>query len=153
MIQVEGADVYVGGMQYFSAVDLHAGDMVVLALDAQSGNLKWDFTWGQGYGYEEVDGLVVEADGIYISGWTAGEQSLCEVGLLKLDKQGLMVWTSVWGTERWDEADGQMVVDEKYIYIAGRIDADNIAFGGDALLAKFNKSDGSYDKHVTWGGE
>ena len=153
VIQVDGADVYVGGTQYSSAVDLNAGEMVVLALDTQSGNLKWDFTWGQGYGYEEVDGLVVEPDGIYISGWTTSEKSLCDVGLLKLDKQGQIIWTSVWGTERWDEADGQMVVDEQYIYIAGRIDADNIAFGGDALLAKFNKSDGSYVQHVTWGGK
>ena len=74
------------------------------------------------------------------------------MGLLKLDKQGKLVWKSVWGTDKWDEADGQMVMDEQYVYISGRINGDNIILGGDALLAKFNRSDGSYVSHVIWGG-
>ncbi|MCL5941953.1 MAG: hypothetical protein M1325_00200, partial [Actinobacteria bacterium] len=48
--------VYVGGLTYRSA-NLTDADMVVLALDADNGELAWEFTWGQGFGYEEVDGL------------------------------------------------------------------------------------------------
>jgi hypothetical protein len=152
IVQVSGDSVYVGGTTYSSSTDLMAGDMLVLAFDSATGDLRWKFTWGQGFGYEEVDGLLVEEDGIYISGWTTSEKTSCDVGLLKLDKQGNLLWKSVWGGDRWDEADGQMVMDDQYMYISGRINGDNILLGGDALLAMFNRSDGSYVRHVTWGG-
>jgi hypothetical protein len=73
-IAVAGPVVFVGGLQHSSA-GLTDADMAVLALDAGTGQVEWEFTWGQGFGYEEVDGLVVEEDALYISGWTTSEGS------------------------------------------------------------------------------
>ena len=54
-------------------MNLTDAEMAVLALDAVSGGILWEFTWGQGYGYQEVDGLVVEGDAIYVSGWSTSQ--------------------------------------------------------------------------------
>jgi hypothetical protein len=152
VVRVHEPYVFVGGTTYTSANDLYAGDMVILALKSDTGDLVWDYEWGQGFGYEEVDGLVVDGESIYISGWTTGEKTSCDIGVLKLNMNGQLEWVSTWGSDGWDEADGQMVVDDQFIYVAGRYNANSILTGGKALVAKFNKSDGKYVSHVTWGG-
>ena len=143
--------VIVGGLQN-TAVNVTESDMAVLALDMNTGKVVWKFTWGQGDGYEEVDGLVVDGDSIYISGWTTSEKTSGDIAVLKLDMTGHLVWAKTWGTDGFDEADGQMVVDENAIYVSGRINAPNVLLGGDAVIAKFSKQDGSYLAHKTWGG-
>ncbi len=151
IVKADGDTVYVGGLTQLSANPADA-QMVVLALDASDGRQQWQFTWGQGVGYQEVDGLTADGNAIYVSGWTTSAKTGNDLALLKLDRQGHLLWKSIWGTPAFDEADGHMVVDDNFIYLSGRIDATNILLGGDALIAKFSKQTGQYISHVTWGG-
>jgi hypothetical protein len=152
VIYVEEPVVYVGGTQHTSAA-LDQADMAVLALDMQTGQVLWSFTWGQGFGYEEVDGLTADGDFVYISGWTTGEATGGDIAILKLNKSdGGLVWAQTWGTNQFDSADGQMVVDENYIYISGRIEANSALIGGKSVLVKLSKDTGVYLNHCTWGG-
>jgi outer membrane protein assembly factor BamB len=114
IVTVSEPYLYVGGLTH-TAMALTEADMAVLALDMNSGKILWEFTWGQGFGYEEVDGLVVDGDYIYVSGWTTGEETSGDMAVLKLDRKGNLIWVTTWGTEGFDEADGQMVVDEDTI--------------------------------------
>jgi hypothetical protein len=143
---------YVGGLTYTSSVNLMESDMAVLALKTEDGSVAWDFTWGQGFGYEEVDGLVVDGENIYLSGWTTGEKSSVDLAILKLNLQGSLLWANSWGGNGWDEGDGQMVVDEDTIYVAGRYSGANILLGGQGLLVRFSKQTGEYLSHAVWGG-
>lgn len=143
--------LYVGGLAH-SAMALTEADMALLALDTGSGEVLWDFTWGQGFGYEETDGLVVDGDSIYLSGWTTGDKTSGDIAVLKLDRKGSLMWARTWGTEGFDSADGQMVVDDEYLYVSGRIGGDDLFAGGDAVVVKFSKEDSSYLNHTTWGG-
>jgi PQQ-like domain len=152
IVTVKGNTVYVGGLTYISAVSLTEADMAVLAFNAQDGSLAWNFTWGQGFGYEEVDGLVVEDDAIYLSGWTTGKTTGNDVAVLKLDLKGKLIWAKSWGGKNWDEGDGQMVVDGDTIYVAGRYNGTNIILGGEGLIVRFSKQSGEYISHTTWGG-
>jgi len=151
VVAVDSGVVYVGGLTYTSP-NLTQADMAVLALDAADGHLLWDFTWDQGYGYEEVDGLVVDGDSLFVSGWTTGEATSTDVGLLKLTREGELVWESTWGTPQWDQGDGQMVVDDESVFVSGRYNAQNILLGGEGLLVRFSKETGEYLQHTTWGG-
>ena len=151
IVAVSEPYLYVGGLVH-TAMALTEADMAVLALDMDSGRILWEFTWGQGFGYEEVDGLVVDGDFIYISGWTTGEKTSGDMAVLKLDRKGNLIWAKTWGTEGFDEADGQIVVDKDTIYVCGRINATNVLSGGDAVIVKFAKESGAYLTHTTWGG-
>lgn len=143
--------VLVGGLVN-TAVDPKEADMLLLALDMDTGDVLWSFTWGQGFGYEEVDGLVADGEAIYLSGWTTGETTGGDMAVLKLDRRGRLLWANNWGTAGFDSADGQMVVDEEYIHVSGRVDGNGILLGGDAALVRFSKESGDYVSHVTWGG-
>jgi hypothetical protein len=143
---------YVGGLTYTSAVDLNQADMAVLALNLEDGSLVWDFTWGQGYGYEEVDGLVVDGKNIYLSGWTTGETTGNDLAVLKMDLQGNLIWVNTWGGNKWDQADGQMVVGEDSVYVCGRYGGENYLLGGSALVARFSKETGEFVSNAVWGG-
>ena len=143
--------VLVGGLVN-TAISPTEADMAVLALDMATGQVLWTFTWGQGFGYEEVDGLVVDGDFIYVSGWTTGEKTQGDLAILKLDTAGKLIWAKTWGTDGFDEADGQMVVDQDAIFVTGRLNGANLLMGGDAVLAQFSKLTGDYVAHVTWGG-
>lgn len=112
----------------------------------------WHFTWGQGFGYEETDSLVVDGNYLYVSGWTAGEETGCDIAVLKLDRKGNLVWARTWGTDGFDSADGQMVVDDRYLYVSGRIGGENLLAGDDAVVVKFSKENGDYLNLTTWGG-
>jgi Domain of unknown function (DUF5122) beta-propeller len=151
IVTVSEGVAYVGGVSYASA-NLTDSDMAVIALDAGDGHLLWDFTWGQGFGYEEVDGLVVDGDALYVSGWTTSASTGNDVAVLKLSRSGTLIWESVWGSPDWDQGDGQMVVDQDSIFVAGRYGAKNILLGGQGLLVRFSKDSGAYQEHTTWGG-
>lgn len=152
IVTVSEPYIFVGGLAQ-TAMALTEADMLVLTFDMHSGQVLWEFTWGQGFGYEEVDGLVVDGDAIFVSGWTTGEKTSGDMAVLKLDLDGNLVWAKTWGTDGFDEADGQIVVDEDTIYICGRVDAPNMLSGGDAVIVKFSKESGDYLVHTIWGGK
>jgi len=149
---VKAPYVYVAGRSDTSG-DINSAHALVLAYDIDSGKLAWQYTWDQGYGYQEVDGLVIDDSAIYISGWTAGDTTSNDMFIQKLSKDGKLIWSQTWGSKNWDEANGHMVVDANNIYVAGRYNASGeLSLDGDAVLACFRKSDGAYQWHKTWGG-
>ncbi len=151
ILAVHGDRIYMGG-RTDKQLSLSSGDMAVVAFDISDGHKIWEFTWDQGYGYEEVDGLVVDGGYIYAAGWTTGQNTQNDLALLKLDLSGELVWSTTWGTAGWDEENGQIVVDSENVYMAGRYNGLNMFVGGDALLVAFDKETGAYKWHKTWGG-
>jgi hypothetical protein len=149
---VKDGYVYVGGATYLSFSPTMT-DMFILKYHASNGSLVWSRTWnGTGNGYDEVDGLVVNDNNLYVAGWTTGGDTQNDFAILKYDLEGNLIWNNTWGTSVWDEANGQICVDETYVYAVGRYNAPNYFVGGDAVLAAFRKTDGSHIWNKTWGG-
>ncbi len=140
--------VYVGGRTWTGYFSLAFSDALVYAVDTTLQDTLWSFQWDGGYGYEEVDGLVVEDDGIYVTGWTGTDTANQDAFIMKLDLNGNMLWVNNWGSVNYDQQDGHCIVDDSTIYISGLYDLSN----SDALLAAFDKTDGSYKWHQLWGG-
>jgi len=151
IVTVQNGFVYVGGRTFKSFL-LTSADMFVLKFHASNGSLVWSRTWDGGVGYDEVDGLVVDGDSVYVAGWVTGASTDLDIAVLKYDVNGTLVYSHSWGTSDVDEANGQIGVDEKYIYVVGRYKAAPPGFGGDAVLVAFKKTDGSCAWHTTWGG-
>jgi hypothetical protein len=151
VVTVAGENVYVGG-RTFSNFSLASADMFVLKFWAENGSLIWSRIWDGGHGYDEVDGLAVHGDSLYVTGWTTGATSQNDIAVLRYDVNGTLLWSRSWGTSGWDEANGQTAVDDNYVYVAGRYNAPNMILGGDAVLVAFNRTDGSHVWNRTWGG-
>jgi hypothetical protein len=158
IVTVSGSVVYVGGATQHaqsSTLTLETTDMVVLALNASDGSLVWQRTWDGGHGYDEVDGLVADGDALYVSGWTRGATTTEDLALLQLDRaSGQVRWAQTWGGPLWDEANGQMVVDQDAIYLAGHYgapDGFNGLVGGRGVVAKFSKQTGEHVADAEWG--
>ena len=143
--------VFVGGRS-FNMSD-HTENMLVQVYNASDGHLVWTSTWEKapGAGYNEVDGIVVDGTDLYAAGWAAVPGRSQDIGLLKINAvTGQLIWSKTWGTSGWDEANGDIVTDSTHIYVAGRYDSSSSLYGGKAVVASFEKSDGSYVKNVTW---
>ncbi|MGQ0802387.1 MAG: hypothetical protein ACT4PI_00765 [Actinomycetota bacterium] len=147
--------VYVGGFTnaFADARGIESADGLILALDGATGALRWATPIdGTGDGYEEIDGLVPTADGIYFSGWTTSAGTGKDVLLGRLGLDGSIAWVRPWGGPAWDEADGHLVLIGDRLYLSGRVDAAGFAFGGKALVAAFASADGAPVWSTTWGG-
>jgi hypothetical protein len=151
VVTTQNRYVYVGG-RTFTSFSLNSANMLVLKFYASNGSLVWSRTWDGGNGYDEVDGLAVDGDNLYVAGWTTGVSTQTDIAVLKYDVNGTFLWSRSWGTKGVDEANGQIGVDEKFIYVVGHYNALPLGLGGDAVLVAFNKTDGSYVWNTTWGG-
>lgn len=151
IVTVADEYVYVGG-RTFTSFSLASANMLILKLQTSNGSVVWSRTWDSGHGYDEVDGLEVYENSLYVTGWTTGENTQNDIAILRYDLNGTLLWSRSWGTPGWDEANGQAGVDENYVYAVGRYNALNMVSGGDAVLVAFNRTDGSHAWHTTWGG-
>ena len=140
--------LYVGGRTWTQFFNLASSDALVFALDVTTRDTLWSWIWDGGFGYEEVDGMVIEDDAIYITGWTRTEFDDQDAFITKLNLDGSHVWTRIWGSPNYDQCDGHCVVDDSTVYICGLYDL-SIA---DAYLAAFDKFTGDYKWHRLWGG-
>ena len=137
--------------QFTLDIELPFCDMLLVAVNKETGDTLWTTTWDQGFGYEEGDGLIIEDDGIYMSGWTKGDTTDMDLALLKVDFNGDILWANTWGSPGRDHQDGHSVVDDSVIYVAGLIGGTLNPglclfkdFEGQALLAKFSRETGEY---------
>jgi hypothetical protein len=148
------ARVY-GDRLYVAGRDCRANgcDMLVLAIEPDTGDTLWSMTWDRAANYEEADDVLAAADGLYITGWCTGETSRQDVGLLKLDLNGRLQWSNTWGGEWGEHADGHAVLDAEGIYIAGLFNGTGLLnnMDGRALAASFARSDGTLMDSVTFG--
>jgi hypothetical protein len=108
--------------------------------------------------YEETDGAVFFDSNIYISGWSKTDTSDIDAFIRSYDKAGNTQWTTYYGGKNTDHADGQMVVDENFIYVCGTYDGvpnpvfiGLSGFDGKSMIAKFSRADGAFAKRVLFG--
>jgi hypothetical protein len=155
---VSGDTVYSCGRTCSNAsVNLETCEMMIIAMNAKSGDTLWTTTWGRGHGYEEADWVAVKDDGLYVGGWSDGGTSDWDAGLLHLGFDGHLIWSNAWGTDNIDHQDGHIAVDDSMIYGGGLYSGGRSAviilkgFDGHAMLAKWRRSDGGHVAHVTFG--
>jgi len=158
IVKVSGQNVYVGGRQD-SNIFQTLTDPLVLSYDISNGALNWPYLYNTSpdYGYEEIDGLAIEPDGIYFTGWTQGQgANNMNVIIQKISLTGALDWSTTWdydSLERHDGANGHLVMDDDHIYIAAHVNRTNLlSVDGDGALVCFNRTDGSYQWETTWGG-
>lgn len=156
-VTVEGSNVYLSGRIDSTALP-NSGDALVLSYTT-NGNLNWQYHFNAlpDYGYEEIDGLIVQTDGIYLSGWTqAAATNDMNFLIQKISLDGQLIWSKSWdynNLQRFDGANGHMAMDDNFLYVAGHVNRNNIAsLDGDAALVCFDRNNGDYLWHVTWGG-
>ncbi|HLG34585.1 MAG TPA: T9SS type A sorting domain-containing protein [Bacteroidia bacterium] len=155
---VKAPDVYLSG-RADSTGNPVSGDALVASFNMSNGNFNWAYSYNPvpDYGYEEIDGLIVQPDGIYLSGWKQ-QQNTNDMDFLvqKINFAGQLVWSSTWDYNslgKFDGANGHMAMDANFIYAAGHVNKSNIiALDGDAALVCFSRSNGAYQWNVTWGG-
>ena len=153
--KISGNKVYLAGRQDSTALP-NTGDALLLCFETATGSLNWHNVWSQGFGYEEIDGLSIEPDGIYLTGWTQGQTTDMDFLIGKTNLNGQSSWHNWWDFEslaRLDGANGHLAIDNQFIYAAGHVNRTNIgSLDGDMGLACFSRQDGTYQWHVTWGG-
>lgn len=153
LLKVTDSIIYLGG-RTCSSIGIENCDALLVKVDPENGFAETPFIWDAGFGYEEIDGIVVEPDGIILSGWTAGKSSAIDVLLMKIDHDGEIIWQKSFGSydNRDDHQDGHIVADETNIFIAGLYNGSaGLGWDGKALLAKFNKLNGSLVDSITFG--
>ncbi len=151
--------VYYGGRyctQTTLDINLPYCDMFVASVNPNTGDTNWVFHWDQGYGYDEVDGIVPMSDGIYITGWTYGNGTYWDMAILKLDYNGKKIWQNTWGSSKTDHQDGHIAIDDSMIYVCGAYGVPYYTsvyagYDGKAILCKFLKADGSFVDSTQWG--
>jgi len=156
IVNASDTAIYLGGRNCIST--LNTCDMLLLKVDTSSGNLIWDRTMNfSGNGYDELDGLELKEDGIYCGGWAHELENAvfkADMGFWKLDYNGNTIWTNHFGQAGSAEhQDGHFVVSDNYIYAAGLWDGkpNFTAYNGSAILAKFDRSDGSFVDSTLFG--
>ncbi|MFH0760635.1 MAG: T9SS type A sorting domain-containing protein [Bacteroidota bacterium] len=153
--KVSGSSVYLAG-RIDSTANPNLGDALVVCRNASDGNYRWHYTYDQGFGYEEIDGISIQPDGIFLTGWTVGETTGFDFLVQKISLEGQLIWSRPWDYNqlgKMDGANGNLAIDNNFIYAAGHVGRTNIAsLDGDMGLACFNRSDGTLQWSTTWGG-
>lgn len=139
-------------------INLADCDGFITVIDIPSGDTLWQRIIDRGYGYEEVDGVGSDDSSIYVSGWSVGDTSQnidIDAFIRRYDKEGNVVWSTYWGTDSTDHADGQLALDDNFVYVCGLYKGvpnpffiGLSGFDGNAILAKFAKKDGKLVKYI-----
>lgn len=146
--------VYIGGRTCRTPIGIDQCDALLVKSDANSGTAMQESSWDQGFGYEEVDGIIPESSGLLVSGWTAGDGSGMDIFLQKVDHELNELWTQTWSSpgNRYDHQDGHIVSDNSYLYMAGLYDGSaGLGWNGQSLLMKADKNTGVLADSVTFG--
>lgn len=151
--------VYLGGR--FCAVHGFDCDMQLIKINKSDGSILWNEEYDFGNnGYDEIDGLEIVDNAIYLGGWGQALQSgpyEIDIGLLKVDlDDGTEIWRNHHGElDTGEHLDGHFVVDENHIFGCGLWNGDNGSnlYNGHAFLGKFSKVDGSLVDSVLFGNQ
>jgi hypothetical protein len=153
LFAVEVADgvVHVGGAR-FTGLSLTETEALLLRFDAASGALLGEPWRHDDEGaWNEIDGIVIDDRNIYLSGWGVDQGG--DFLLARLDRDGNEEQVSYWGTEDWEEANGHMVQVDDRLYVAGRLGADSVLTGGDAVLVALDMPGMNEVWRSSWGVE
>ncbi|MEO0079545.1 MAG: T9SS type A sorting domain-containing protein [candidate division WOR-3 bacterium] len=141
--------VYIGGR-----IDASAGgnqNLLLVAYRMTNDTLRreWEYSWDLAGYYEEVDGIGVRDDAIYISGWASPAPLNQDIVVQKLDLNGNLIWSTIWAGTGLEGANGHMALDNSNIYIGSHYGPLNRQ--GDGLLIAFSQDSGHYLWSETWG--
>ena len=136
-----------------------SGGALVTSYNINNGSFNWAYTYNPfpDFGYEEIDGLIVQPDGIYLSGWKQ-QQNANDMDFLvqKINFSGQLVWSNTYDYNslgKFDGANGHLAMDNNFLYVAGSVGRTNItSLDGNMGLVCFSHSNGAYQWNVTWGG-
>jgi hypothetical protein len=152
--------VYAGGFLYAGGVAARSGspgsqDMLLAKVWASNGTTVWETTWnGPADAYDEADGIVVEDDLVYASGW--GDATLDfangDLALVAFTLDGAHVRHALWGGAGREEGNGALASDGRTLYVSGISDGVNLFSGGDAVVVAFNQTTFAEEWNTTWGG-
>lgn len=150
--------VYLGGR--FCAVHGFDCDMQLLKVNKATGELLWsqEYDFGNN-GYDEIDGLEVVDNSIYLGGWGQALETgpyRNDIGLLQTDLDGTEIWRNHHGElDTGEHLDGHFVVDDDYIFGCGLWNGDNASnlYNGHAFLGKFSKTDGTLVDSMLFGNQ
>jgi hypothetical protein len=155
---VKNSKVYLSG-RADSNTSPTSGDALVLSYDNLNGGFNWQYNFNPvpDYGYQEIDDLISQPDGIYLSGWNQSQDTNdMDFLVQKISLTGQLIWSYTWDYNdlgRFDGANGHMAMDDNFLYLAGHVNRTNIgSFDGDGALVCFSRINGAYQWNVTWGG-
>jgi hypothetical protein len=139
--------VYIGGR-----IERSSADLLLLALrrDQDTFVQQWQYTWDQAGRYEEVDGIGLDEDAIYLSGWTTPNFLNNDIVVQKLNTNGSLIWSTTWGGPGLEGANGHLALDNNHIYLASHFGA--VDTSGAAMLITFAKDNGNYLWDSLWDG-
>ncbi len=139
--------LYIGGR-----IERTSADLLLLTLrrDQDTFVQEWEYIWDQAGRYEEVDGIGVEEDAIYLSGWTTPTLLNNDIVVQKLDRNGNLVWSNTWGGPGLEGANGHLALDENNIYLASHL--GTLDSSGNAILIAFSKDSSNYLWDSIWDG-
>ncbi|HAQ37445.1 MAG TPA: hypothetical protein DCX89_04800 [Saprospirales bacterium] len=158
LAKVEGNSLYLGGRTDSTANNNISGDALLMRYNILDGKLDWakNITPWPDYGYQEIDGICVQPDGIYLTGWTKGQLTDMDFLIQKVDFSGNTIWVNSWDynqNKKFDGANGHMAMDDRYIYTTGHVNRTNIlSLDGAGVMASFDKTDGRNQSLVFWDG-
>ncbi|NPV14041.1 T9SS type A sorting domain-containing protein [candidate division WOR-3 bacterium] len=144
---LEEPNLYIGGR-----IEKISTDLLLLSLrrDQDTFVPEWQYIWDQARGYEEVDGIGVEGDVIYLSGWTTPSLWNNDIVVQKLNRSGTLLWSSTWGGPGLEGANGHLALDANNIYLASHL--GTLDSSGNAILIAFSKDSGTYLWDSIWDG-
>ena len=145
---------YIGGRTCTESFGIQGCDALIAKANAANGNPISETSWDQGFGYEEVDGIVPQPSGLLVSGWTYGENTGMDLFLQKYDHNSNLQWTETWSSPgvRDDHQDGHIIVDNSHVFMAGLYDGSpGLGWNGQSLLMKVDKYSGALADSVTFG--
>jgi len=141
-------EVYIGGF-----VQAQGLDVFLARLDA-SGNTVWQTTWTRAFDQKAFEVRYVDGF-LYVGGVAARSGSPGSQDMLLARvwaSNGTTDWEVTWNgpADQYDEVDG-IVVKDGTVFASGWVDVQLDYSEGDVALVAF-ALDGSYVRHVQWGG-
>lgn len=156
--KVEGNSLYLGGRTDSTGNNSLSGDALLMKYCTSDGKMIWakNITPNPDHGYQEIDGICVKTDGIYLTGWTKGQLTDMDFLIQKVDFSGNTIWINSWdfnGNKKFDGANGHMAMDDHFIYTTGHVNRTNIiSLDGSGVMACFSKVDGENQFYEIWDG-
>ncbi len=151
-VSVDSAgNIYVAGYTYgsFDGQSNNGNGDLCLTKYNSNGSSLWTRIWGTSY-TDEANGICVDNIGnVYIAGTIngatgGGTWALSELYLIKYNSSGTKQWTQIWGSDKYDIANGVSLDSAGNIYVVGTTDGsfDGQTNNGDydLCLTKFNSS-------------
>jgi hypothetical protein len=149
-VEVYDGVVHLGAARFTKPLDLWDTEAMLLRFDAESGALLGEpWRYDDAGIWNEIDGIVVDEENIYVSGWGGSDDG--DMLLARLDREGNQENVNSWGTAAWEEANGHMVKVGDLLYVAGREGAEGVLKGGDAALVAFEAPYLHHQWMVSWG--